>query len=45
MGGSGVYLVLFLFFVFFLFFCRGEGFFILRVGGVRDSSSAVQSLT
>ena len=34
------------FFVFFLLsFCRGEGYFILRVGGVRDSSSAGQSLT
>ena len=33
-------------FVFFLFsFCRGKGFFILRVGGVGDSSSAGQSLT
>ena len=30
---------------FLLSFCRGKGYFILRVGGVRDSSSAGQSLT
>ena len=31
--------------VFLLFFPRGKGYFILHVGGVRDSSSAGQSLT
>ena len=32
--------------VFFLLsLCRGKGYFILRVGGVRDSSSAGQGLT
>ena len=30
---------------FLLSFCRGKGYFILRVGRVRDSSSAGQSLT
>ena len=48
-GGRGDYLVSFvLFFFFFLFFtflCRGKGYFNLLVGGVRDSSSAGQSMT
>ena len=48
-GGRGDYLVSFvLFFFFFLFFtflCRGKGYFNLLVGGVRDSSSASQSMT
>ena len=35
----------FVFFYFLLSFCRGKGYFILCVGGVRDSSSAGQSLT
>ena len=30
---------------FLLFFPRGKGYFILHVGGVRDSCSACQSLT
>ena len=40
-----MYLVLFVLLFFLLFFPRGEGCFILHVGGVRDSSSAGQSLT
>ena len=44
-GGRGVYLVSFVLFFFLLFFPRGEGYFILQVGGVRDSSSAGQRLT
>ena len=31
--------------IFLLSFCREKGYFILRVDGVRDSSSAGQSLT
>ena len=32
-------------FFFLLSICRGKGYFILHVGGVRDSSFAGQSLT
>ena len=45
-GREGCVLSSFCVCVFFLLsFCRGKGYFILRVGGVRDSSSAGQSLT
>ena len=43
-GGRGVYLVLFVLF-FLIFFPSGKCYFILLVGGVRDLSSAGQSLT
>ena len=46
-GREGCVLGSFCFFVvsFLLSFCREKGYFILGVGGVRDSSSAGQSLT
>ena len=44
-GREGCVLGSFCLFFFLLSFCRGEGYFILRVGGVRDSSSTGESLT
>ena len=44
-GREGCVLSFFCVVFFLLFFPRGEGYFILQVGGVRDSSSAGQRLT
>ena len=44
-GGKGVYFVPFVLLFFLLFFSSEKGYFILHLGGVRDSLSAGQSLT